>query len=304
LVFAGYLKIKDDMKPGRYVLRAYTKWMQNSPSDYMFSKEIIVVTPASLRKEGLGIADKPAASEKSSAGIDKSASISSNASAINKPPFDLQFFPESGRYFVGEPAKIAFKAIGTDGLSVEVEGSLFKSDGTLVGTIATRHKGMGVINLMEADKDGYYVVMKDKSGVESRFDLPFPEKEGVAIALTRAGEKISVKPKLINLHTGNYFLKLSDGEENYYSCEITSASAPLFFDISNMPSGINSAKIMGGNGEIFAERLFYIHERNTPEIVINTNKGNGGIILSNIINNDPNNGPYTPKESIVLIIKL
>ena len=47
-----------------------------------------------------------------------------------------------------------------------------------------------------------------------------------------------------------------------------------------------------------------IFPKATKLIVINTNKGNGGIILSNIINNDPNNGPYTPKESIVLIIKL
>ena len=54
----------------------------------------------------------------------------------------------------------------------------------------------------------------------------------------------------------------------------------------------------------------HIHEikkPNTPPnakklIVIKTNKGNGGIILSSIMKRDPRKGPYTPKASIVLII--
>lgn len=257
--FAGYLNLKDDMKAGRYILRGYTKWMQNSPNEYMFSKEITIVTPASLRKENLGIAP--------------GGSLLTNT--YEKPkvmPLDLQFFPESGRYFTGEPAKIAFKAVGSDGLSAEVEGSLFKSDGSFITEIKSRHKGMGIINLIETEKGGYYVVVNDKSGNQSRFDLPFPENEGASVSVVRTTDKVSIMPKIFKLYEGPYFLRLSDGEYEYFSIQVNYNSSPLFFDISTLPSGVNSAKITSSTGNVLAERLFYIHKKFTPEILIQSNK--------------------------------
>ncbi|MDD2358771.1 MAG: hypothetical protein PHX13_12750, partial [Thiovulaceae bacterium] len=71
--FAGHIKIADDQKAGRYILRAYTRWMQNFPVEYMFTKEIE---------------------------INSIKAASGNISKVKIPPsnFDIQFFPESGRY--------------------------------------------------------------------------------------------------------------------------------------------------------------------------------------------------------------
>ncbi len=252
--FAGCVKLKDNLKAGSYILRGYTKWMQNAPNEYMFSREIKVITPESLRKENLASTlAKP--------------SLTPATTSVSKPTLDLQFFPESGRYFPGQSAKIAFKAIGTDGLSVEITGSLFKSDGTFISEISSKHKGMGAFTIISPEKAGYYVMAKTKDGQESRFDLPFPETDGASIAIGKIGEKLSISTILFNLPADTYLLKLSDGENEYYSNAISKNSDIIYLGISSIPPGINSAKICSQSGNILAERLFYVHAKFAPEII-------------------------------------
>lgn len=248
--FSGHIKITDNIKAGRYILRAYTRWMQNFPVEYMFSKEIYVFTLSGVNSN---VSKQP---------------VSSN--------IDLQFFPESGRYFPGVQAKIAFKAVGSDGYSIELKGSLFKKDGTFICDIETKHNGMGVITLAFPDMDGYYVMVNSALGESKRFDLPTPEVSGASISVRKTSTALLVSSSLVNLpiakNLNKYYIVLSNSRNNYFVKEIDKESLTDKFPLQSLPAGVNSVKIVNGRGETLAERLFYIYNSAIPNIVTEANK--------------------------------
>lgn len=42
-VFAGYLKVPEDIRQGEYFLRSYSYWMQNLGEDYIYKKRIHLI---------------------------------------------------------------------------------------------------------------------------------------------------------------------------------------------------------------------------------------------------------------------
>ena len=45
-VFAGYLKVPEDIRQGEYFLRSYSYWMQNLGEDYIYKKRIHLINPS------------------------------------------------------------------------------------------------------------------------------------------------------------------------------------------------------------------------------------------------------------------
>ena len=269
--FTGHIKITDNIKDGRYILRAYTRWMQNFPAEYMFTKEIYVSTLS---------------------GVNSNFSIQ----MVSSSNFDIQFFPESGRYFPGIPTKIAFKAVGSDGYSIELKGSLFKKDGTFICDIETKHNGMGVITISSPDKEGYYVLVHPALGESKRFDLPTPEASGAAISVKKTSTALLVSSSLVNLAIPNelnkYYIVLSNSRNNYFVKEIDNVSLTDKFPLQSLPAGVNSVKIINGRGETLAERLFYISNENTPEVrtVINKPVFNSRELVTVMVSLSDNSG--------------
>ena len=87
----GYLELPADLESGTYLLRAYTNWMRNFGEPFFFTKE--------LKVWNLDLTEKK--STKKSDGL------------------ELQFFPEGGHLIEGLRNRVAFKAIGPDGLGRE-----------------------------------------------------------------------------------------------------------------------------------------------------------------------------------------
>ena len=59
----------------------------------------------------------------------------------NSHDFDVQFFPESGTFLNDNFQTIAYKAIGTDGLSTDVSGKIFNQKDEEISEFNTFHKG-------------------------------------------------------------------------------------------------------------------------------------------------------------------
>ncbi len=104
--------------------------------------------------------------------------------------FDVQFFPEGGPLLAGQVQRIAFKAIGSNGLSVEVTGEVCDSEGQPVQMIESRHKGMGVFGLIAEPGKTYHARLRSGEGIEKRFDLPAVSAQGYALTAARSGESI------------------------------------------------------------------------------------------------------------------
>ena len=73
--------------------------------------------------------------------------------------FDVQFFPESGVLLNKTGLQpVAFKAIGTDGMSRRVSGKLYAKNGEELSDINTEFNGMGKILLYTVPNESYFAI--------------------------------------------------------------------------------------------------------------------------------------------------
>lgn len=94
--------------------------------------------------------------------------------------FDLQFFPEGGNLIADVIQNVAFKAIGANGLGVNVDMKLFDDKGELVGQSSSVHAGMGRFTLIPSATSIFYAEATS-DGVTKRFELPKTISSGCAI---------------------------------------------------------------------------------------------------------------------------
>ena len=70
--------------------------------------------------------------------------------------YSVDFFPEGGHLLPLGMQTVAFKAIGTNGLSVEVNGQIVDGEGIPVTTFNTIHKGMGRLSFVPQSGKRYF----------------------------------------------------------------------------------------------------------------------------------------------------
>ena len=104
-----------------------------------------------------------------------------------KNDFDLQFYPESGILLSETPQTIAFKAIGSDGLSISVTGKIISEGGITLADIKTMHNGMGKFFLCAQKDTTYYALVKTLNGSEKKFRIPSAQAEGIILSLNKRG---------------------------------------------------------------------------------------------------------------------
>ena len=184
-------------------------------------------------------------------------------SAPEAREFDIQFLPESGHMVAYRSSKIVFKAVGSDGFGIRASVLLYNSADSLLGIYETRHRGMGLINILSADPRGYYAIVRDSAGVTKRLNLPAVESAGATIALTRINDRFSVKAEIssgyaarVNGGKGgnNVYLEIKNSSETLYKKQIlnefSQQSLTETIHLAQMPAGVNSIQIVTENGII------------------------------------------------------
>ena len=99
--------------------------------------------------------------------------------------FDVAFLPEGGRLIAGIPQRIAFKAVGVDGLATEVKGTIHNSAGEVVCDIESTHRGMGLFLLTPVADEQYTALLHSQEDtlVAKSFTLPAIDKSGCTLAV-------------------------------------------------------------------------------------------------------------------------
>ncbi|MGB8194822.1 MAG: hypothetical protein WCF67_23005, partial [Chitinophagaceae bacterium] len=113
---AAAFDLPADLKSPMVYVRAYTRWMLNFDTAFLFVKAIPIT------------------------GKNKTTTPASAPAAF------LQFFPEGGDLVTGLESRIAFKATDNRGLPIVVKGEVVSSSGKKI-PFASRHDGMGYLML-------------------------------------------------------------------------------------------------------------------------------------------------------------
>lgn len=105
---------------------------------------------------------------------------------------DLQFMPEGG-YMVNDIfGKVAFKAIGADGMGKNFEGKILNDKNEVLGEIKSTHKGMGSFYLLPKAGEKYFVSFTLLGTKEQRQALPLAKPEGTTLRVDHLSRQDSM----------------------------------------------------------------------------------------------------------------
>ena len=260
----GQFELKDSLYSGYYELRAYTRWMLNfnvrqhrySTTDKwaFFDKRMAADFYRlwdGLYSRVLPIYSKP----EKSGDYDVRRMYQRPKQRVQKPKKDdliVTFYPEGGHLLEGVPNNVAFEVVNQLGEAVNIKG-------TLTGTatkqeIKTEYMGRGSFVVTPgSDRLKAHFTYKGKTYDAS---LPKAEKKGMAIQLqdsvltiTANGLSLSDEYGISVLCRGvlQHFQKLSLGTNR------------LLLPFSSLPTGVNDVTVFNSDGQILADRLFFVN---------------------------------------------
>jgi len=189
--------------------------------------------------------------------------------------YDLQFLPESGVLLSGISQFVAFKAIGADGLSIDVSGKIFSNNNEEITEFETSHKGMGKFLLEPKAGETYYALIKAGGGSEKRFNLPVAQTEGVAMHLQNIRGKIMYQVfNQTNRPNASLYLLIHTRGKIVAVQPLNSLNGQIVE--TALPVGINSFAVIDSVGNTFCERLIFANNYLLPTINMLTDKAEYG----------------------------
>lgn len=188
---------------------------------------------------------------------------------------DVQFFPEGGNLVYGNNSRIAFKAVGADGLGVPVKGVVTDDQDKTITDFTTLHAGMGVFDFIPQSGRIYRAKLTYADGSQSSVALPSPSTGGYMLRITEFDGNIVVKilpgPDVIRsaAETGRISLVAQSGGVIYYAGKSApgSKSFSAIIPKTKFPSGIVQFTLFSPSAEPMNERLVFV--RNPDQLKLN-----------------------------------
>lgn len=185
--------------------------------------------------------------------------------------YDVQFFPEGGVLLSGIRQKVAFKAVGSDGLGVPIQGKIYNNQGDSVCSFSSNELGMGSFMITSFANDSLFAICESESNVKRLFRLPVAVSSGMNIVLDFVNDEVVCNIK-----------RTSDNEDSYKKTKllIYSRAMPLLLlnsvdvdgrklNLSTAPEGIIHFALLDSLNRKLSERLWFHRRVNREKLDIN-----------------------------------
>ncbi|MFI5136997.1 MAG: TonB-dependent receptor plug domain-containing protein [Sphingobacteriales bacterium] len=190
---------------------------------------------------------------------------------------DVQFFPEGGNLVNGNESKIAFKAVGADGLGTAIKGVVTDDQNNQVISFSSSHSGMGEFVITPENNKNYKAKITYTDGSENVVNLPEATNSGYSLSIDNSDDdniqiKISSGPEaMINTGpTGVMTLVAQSGGTIYYASKSKPGRKFLTATVpkSKFPTGIVQFTLFSPTGEPLNERLSFIQNHDQLKLAI------------------------------------
>jgi hypothetical protein len=243
----GQFMVPVDYK-GRYIhVKAYTKWMLNFDSSFLYEKDLTIL----FKKPATPVATP--------------ATIPS-----------IQFFPEGGDAVMSVANKIAFKANDQWGRPIKIKGVIVSDKGEKMDSLRIKHDGMGYFFITPKPGETYTAKWKDEKGVERSTPLPAIKITGIAMQVIVSGTKrainLSADPRTApELGMLRIIGTMDQFQVFKISRDVSSGLARMVVPTENLPSGILTVTVFDSAWVPLAERITYVNNndyRFRPEMIV------------------------------------
>lgn len=231
----GQFDIPADYKGKFIFVRAYTRWMLNFDSAFLYTRQIRI-----LGNE-------------------------TNTSSPKQPVVpSIQFFPEGGDLVAGLSNKIAFKANDQWGKPVKVKGTITDAQGKVIDSLRTMHNGMGYFMIIPKEGMVYTANWKDEKEVGHTTKLPAVKTSGVSLQVyVTSGNRrfqLNYTPGLAAANDSLHIIGTMFQHEVFRVTKSTSTTEIKgTVPIQNLPSGILTFTVFDKSWNPLAERITYLN---------------------------------------------
>ncbi|MBK7711334.1 MAG: hypothetical protein IPJ37_10575 [Bacteroidales bacterium] len=171
----GWLKVPDDIPSGDYSILAFTSNGMNFSPEFTFTSRVRIDSFLSA--------------------IKRSAPGNQNAPGSQLPQqlpqLDLRFLPEGGTFISGIRQRLAFNAVRPTGEGLQVTGTITNQRGEKITGFRSTKYGPGVVEFAPVERDSYFATLDGEEFKGVKWSLPNPERSGVSLSVSNAGEGIT-----------------------------------------------------------------------------------------------------------------
>ncbi len=232
----GHFDIPDSLQSKQLICRAYTTWMLNFDTTFLFTKAIRLIN--------------------NDAKADNSKQLKTTS---------LQFFPEGGDIIEGTRNTIAFKANYNNGLPFEINGVIKKQQtGEVIMPLQATHDGMGRFDLEVQPNENFYAEWADDKGMLQQKFLPKAKTVGVSLKLIV--QKNNLIFNVVNKLPGNSLhVLMYMYQKVFYKTDLLVPAAEPFtgtVPVSSLPTGTMQLTVFDAGWQPVAERIAFINNNN------------------------------------------
>lgn len=193
---------------------------------------------------------------------------------------DVQFFPEGGSLVNAIHSKVAFKAVGADGLGADIKGTIIDDKLNTVATFNSQHLGMGSFMLIPVAGTTYKAHIIFADGSSKDLDLPKAVDKGYVLSIgTDDPDKLNIKVTtgrqlLIDNNVDTLTLVAQSGGQIYYAAKSNPGSTNFTATVprDRFPSGIAQFTLFSSKGEPLNERLVFIQNADQLKLNVRSDK--------------------------------
>ena len=229
--YTGYAKLPDTISTGIYYMRSYTNWLRNLPSEYIFSKPVLIYN----LKES--IEDIPA------------------LQIINAKQTDqVAFVPGGNTLISGYENRVLFQ-----GLPGNIPVEIKDHENNLIDSIQSDSNGRGSFGFIPEDEKVYFAYYTDKNGNKKsvRISSGSNQNSSINVKVSRNDVRISIYSavnqndmQLALFQRGQIIKKLP--------VQLKKGENSLPFPKNEFKAGIAYVALVSKNSDIINERFFYI----------------------------------------------
>ncbi|TNF45386.1 MAG: hypothetical protein EP310_01695 [Bacteroidetes bacterium] len=247
---SGSFYVSDKMKPGNYLMQAYTNYLFNFNPESHFYRQLTI--------------SRISGSSRASAKTDRATNMVA----------DVAFMPEGGILLENTTNLVAFKAISKLGYGVNARGTVKDEKGTAVASFRTDYKGMGLLFLTPESGKSYYASIEGFPSFRHKFDAV---KDGIKIQLVNH----TTKEAIVNITSNSeafsgenfYLVNMHRGEVLFYQAFKMDDKNKVFkFENSSLKPGINRLVLLDKTLKPLSERLLFSRTDIVNNLVVQTDK--------------------------------
>lgn len=190
---------------------------------------------------------------------------------VKRPAVAVGFYPEGGHLIAGAVNRIGWEVQTPGGTPVKTEAVLYVN-GIPADTIHTDSFGMGVFFINPQPKELYTVKLLDDNWNTNTYSLPAALPAGAVIRLIDAIVNDTLKVQVRAQNMGKLTMVVHNYKQVYSATTLQGDGKinNIKVDLTQIPRGINSIVVLDSLNHPCAERLFFAHYNQKPQLSVIT----------------------------------